>query len=172
MKILLVLFYHNDVSGVIVQDFRLYVTIERKERTFEEAIDLKDIEELIERGILVGVNLKKDEHFDYSMEELANLADALKVEVVGMVTQNLERVTPSHYVGTGKIEEIKAFYEEADANHFHFKRIEVKTGIAELGYVQITLLDETVESKNIVRKGAYYLQSHLIKNEGGGGHDH
>lgn len=62
--------------------------------------------------------------------------------------------------------------EEADANHFHFKRIEVKTGIAELGYVQITLLDETVEPKNIVRKGAYYLQSHLIKNEGGGGHNH
>lgn len=77
---------------------------------------MKDVETLVEKGILVGVSLQKDEHFDYSMEELANLAEALNVEVVGMVTQNLDRVTPSHYVGTGKIEEIKAFFEEADAN--------------------------------------------------------
>jgi len=68
------------------------------------------------KAILVGVNLRNDEHFDYSMEELQNLAEALHVEVVGVVTQNLERVTPSHYVGTGKIEEIKNFYEEAQAN--------------------------------------------------------
>lgn len=43
------------------------------------------------------------------MEELANLADALNVEVVGTVTQNLERVTPSHYVGTGKLRKLKRF---------------------------------------------------------------
>lgn len=77
---------------------------------------MKEIDILVEKAILVGVNLQKDEHFDYSMEELKNLAEALNVEVVGIVTQNLERVVPSHYVGTGKIEEIKAFFEEADAN--------------------------------------------------------
>ena len=77
---------------------------------------IKEVDVLIEKAILVGVNLRNDEHFDYSMEELQNLAEALHVEVVGVVTQNLERVTPSHYVGTGKIEEIKNFYEEAQAN--------------------------------------------------------
>lgn len=77
---------------------------------------IKEVDVLIEKAILVGVNLRNDEHFDYSMEELQNLAEALHVEVVGTVTQNLERVTPSHYVGTGKIEEIKNFYEEAQAN--------------------------------------------------------
>lgn len=77
---------------------------------------IKEVEVLVEKGILVGVNLQKDDHFDYSMEELANLAEALNVEVVGMITQNLERVTPSHYVGTGKIDEIKALYDETDAN--------------------------------------------------------
>lgn len=77
---------------------------------------MNEIEILKERAIIVGVNLKSDQHFDYSMEELENLAEALDVEVVGVVTQNLERVTPSHYVGTGKIEEIKAFFEEAEAN--------------------------------------------------------
>lgn len=77
---------------------------------------IKEVDVLVEKAILVGVNLRNDEHFDYSMEELQNLAEALNVEVVGIVTQNLERVTPSHYVGTGKIEEIKNFYEEAQAN--------------------------------------------------------
>ena len=104
---------------------------------------LKDIEELVERGILVGVNLKKDEHFDYSMEELANLADALNVEVIGMVTQNLERVTPSHYVGTGKIEEIKAFYEEAGANLVIFND--------ELSPSQIRNLERDLDCKVIDR---------------------
>lgn len=77
---------------------------------------LKEVDIFVEKAILVGVNLQKDEHFDYSMEELKNLAEALNVEVAGIVTQNLERVVPSHYVGTGKIEEIKAFYEETEAN--------------------------------------------------------
>ncbi|MFJ7921245.1 GTPase HflX [Lysinibacillus fusiformis] len=77
---------------------------------------IKEVDVLIEKAILVGVNLRNDAHFDYSMEELQNLAEALNVEVVGVVTQNLERVTPSHYVGTGKIEEIKNFFEEAQAN--------------------------------------------------------
>ena len=73
---------------------------------------IKEVDVLIEKAILVGVNLRNDEHFDYSMEELQNLAEALRVEVVGTVTQNLERVTPSHYVGTGKIEEIKNFMKK------------------------------------------------------------
>lgn len=104
---------------------------------------MKDVEVLIERGILVGVNLQKDEHFDYSMEELANLAQALDVEIVGMVTQNLERVTPSHYVGTGKIEEIKAFFDETDANIVIFND--------ELSPSQIRNLERDLQCKVIDR---------------------
>lgn len=104
---------------------------------------MKEVETLIERGILVGVNLQKDEHFDYSMEELANLAEALNVEVVGTVTQNLERVTPSHYVGTGKIDEIKALFEEADANLVIFND--------ELSPSQIRNLERDLECKVIDR---------------------
>ena len=103
----------------------------------------KEVEQLIERCILVGVNLKSDTHFDYTMEELANLAEALNVEVVGSVTQNLERVTPSHYVGTGKIEEIKAFYEESDANLVIFND--------ELSPSQIRNLERDLQCKVIDR---------------------
>ena len=104
---------------------------------------LKDVETLIEKGVLVGVNLRNDQHFDYSMEELANLAEALNVDVVGSVMQNLERVNPSHYVGTGKIEEIKAFVEETDANLIIFND--------ELSPSQIRNLERDLECKVIDR---------------------
>lgn len=74
------------------------------------------VEELVQKAILVGVNLNNQGDFEYSMEELANLTEACDVEVVGQVTQNLQRVNPSHYIGTGKIEEVSAFVKEADAN--------------------------------------------------------
>lgn len=104
---------------------------------------LKEIEQLQERGVLVGVNLRNDRNFDYSMEELANLASALNVEVVGTVTQNLERVTPSHYVGTGKIEEIITFAKETDANLVIFND--------ELSPSQIRNLERDLEMKVIDR---------------------
>lgn len=55
---------------------------------------------------------------------------------------------------------------------YHFQRIEVKTGTSQLGYTQVTLLQEIEKEAKIVLKGAYYIQSHLLKSEGGGGHQH
>ncbi|MFJ5767418.1 GTPase HflX [Lysinibacillus sp. NPDC093210] len=104
---------------------------------------LKEVDVLLEKAILVGVNLRNDKHFEYSMEELTNLAEALNVEVLGVVTQNLERVTSSHYVGTGKIEEIKSFYEEAQANLVIFND--------ELSPSQIRNLERDLETKVIDR---------------------
>ncbi|MFX3674979.1 MAG: GTPase HflX [Paenisporosarcina sp.] len=101
------------------------------------------MEELLERAIVVGVNLNKDKHFEYGLEELHNLAEALNVEVVGEVTQNLERAHPAHYVGKGKIEEIKAFFEEADANLVIFND--------ELSPSQIRNLEAALECKVIDR---------------------
>jgi GTP-binding protein HflX len=74
------------------------------------------MEDLVERAVIVGVHEQKDQHFEYAMEELKNLAKAIEVEVVGEVTQNMEKRNPSTYVGKGKMEEIKHFYEELNAN--------------------------------------------------------
>lgn len=72
--------------------------------------------ELQQRAILVGVNLNGSKDFEYSMEELANLTEACEVEVAGTITQNLHRVNSSHFIGTGKIEEVKNFVEHKEAN--------------------------------------------------------
>lgn len=101
------------------------------------------MDELQEKAVIVGVQLQKDLHFAYGMEELHNLAEACNVEVAGKITQNLDRINPSHYVGSGKVEEIKAFYEEADANLVIFND--------ELSPSQIRNLEEDLECKVIDR---------------------
>ncbi|MFL0505451.1 GTPase HflX [Ureibacillus sp. 179-F W5.1 NHS] len=104
---------------------------------------MQQIETIIEKAILVGVNLQNDPNFHYSMEELSSLAEALDVTVMGTVTQNLERVNPSHYVGTGKIEEIKSFIEELNGNLVIFND--------ELSPSQIRNLEHDLEVKVIDR---------------------
>lgn len=98
---------------------------------------------LIEKAIIVGVQLQQDLHFEYEMEELRNLAEACEVEVVGEISQNLDRIHPATYVGKGKVEEIKAFYEEAEANLVIFND--------ELSPSQIRNLEEDLECKVIDR---------------------
>ncbi len=63
-------------------------------------------------------------------------------------------------------------HDEDTGKSYHFQRIEVKTGTAQLGYVQVSLLQKIDPNAKIVLKGAYYIQSHLLKSEGGGGHSH
>lgn len=101
------------------------------------------MEELLQRAVLVGVNLGNEDDFAYSMEELTNLAEACDVEVIGQVTQNLQRVNPSHYIGKGKIEEVAAYVNEVDANMVIFND--------ELSPSQIRNLEADLDCKVIDR---------------------
>ncbi|MCU5375833.1 GTPase HflX [Bacillus cereus] len=101
------------------------------------------MEELLQRAVLVGVNLGNEDDFVYSMEELTNLAEACDVEVIGQVTQNLQRVNPSHYIGKGKIEEVAVYVNEVDANMVIFND--------ELSPSQIRNLEADLDCKVIDR---------------------
>ena len=57
-------------------------------------------------------------------------------------------------------------------NEYHFKRIEVKEGASQLGFVQVDVLQQINPDAKIAVDGAYYIQSHLTKSQGGGGHAH
>ncbi|MGQ3012091.1 MAG: efflux RND transporter periplasmic adaptor subunit [Flavobacteriales bacterium] len=61
---------------------------------------------------------------------------------------------------------------EAHEHGIHFRRVEVKSGVTQLGYTGVTPLQELPAKVKIVKSGAYYLQSHLVKTESGGGHAH
>lgn len=73
--------------------------------------------------------------------------------------------------------EEKHEHSTSEKNHeedtgVHFKRIEVKTGTTQLGYIQITPLEAIPTGAKIVTRGAYYLQSSIANAEGGDEHGH
>ncbi|MES5116157.1 GTPase HflX [Lactobacillus iners] len=63
---------------------------------------------------LAGVNLNNS-NFNYYMDELAKLAEANQMEVVGRSWQNLETIVTGTYFGLGKINEIKHLAKELHA---------------------------------------------------------
>lgn len=68
-----------------------------------------------ERAFLVGVDLYKQKSFlslQDSLTELALLSDTSGLEVVGELTQKLDRPHVKTYIGPGKVEELKTLVEE------------------------------------------------------------
>jgi GTPase len=89
-----------------------------------------------ERTLLVGSYLKDEDEFNYSMEELENLAESCGLDVVGQITQKLRTITSATYIGTGKLDEIKTF---VDANE-----IEVVVMNDDLSPSQMRNIQETI----------------------------
>ena len=68
-----------------------------------------------ERAFLVGVELRSQKNFlplEDSLAELTLLADTAGLEVVGELTQKLDRPHVGTYIGPGKVTELKALSEE------------------------------------------------------------
>ncbi len=73
----------------------------------------------VERALLVGVEVfdnKKILSLEQSLAELKRLADTAGFEVVGEVTQKLDRPHPKTFIGSGKVKEVKSIAEELMAD--------------------------------------------------------
>lgn len=73
------------------------------------------MESVQQKAVIVGVQLQNDNNFEYAMEELRNLAAACDLGVVAELSQKSSRVNPSHYIGTGKIQELAMLLEQHEA---------------------------------------------------------
>lgn len=73
------------------------------------------MEPVQQKAVIVGMQLQNDTNFAYSMEELRNLAAACEIAVVAELSQKSSRVNPSHYIGTGKIQELALLMEQHEA---------------------------------------------------------
>jgi GTPase len=95
-----------------------------------------------ERAFLVGVEIFNDKNLlslDESLAELALLSDTAGLDVVGRVTQHLDTPNPGTFVGSGKLEEIKALVEDSlaevvifdnELSPRHQRELELKLGDA------------------------------------------
>lgn len=101
---------------------------------------LHDIKETEEKVIIVGADLEREDiDIESCLNELTELIHTAGAQVVGRVTQKRDRIHPGHYLGTGKIEEIKMMINALDA-----------TGIVcddELSPSQIRNLERMLETK-------------------------
>mgnify|MGYP001175534763 CR=1 FL=1 len=64
----------------------------------------------LEQAIAVGMNLKGSRpllSMDDSLSELILLADTAGMAVIGTITQNVSRIDPGTFIGSGKVDEIK-----------------------------------------------------------------
>ncbi|MFH1683819.1 MAG: GTPase HflX, partial [Candidatus Margulisiibacteriota bacterium] len=63
-----------------------------------------------ERAVLVGIELSSPQQVpvDQSLEELKQLADTAQAQVVGQLTQKRNKPDQKYYIGSGKLEELKA----------------------------------------------------------------
>ena len=63
-------------------------------------------------AILVGVNIRNDYDFEYSILELENLVKALDIKSLLTVKQKLNEPNDKYLLGKGKLEELKALIQE------------------------------------------------------------
>ena len=108
------------------------------------AKELHELGQQVERVILVGVEL--DEHssrsamqIDACLDELEELVKTAGATAVARSVQKRERIHPGHYLGKGKIEELKLMLQTYDA-----------TGIVcddELSPAQLKNLEQMLETK-------------------------
>ncbi|MCX6082532.1 MAG: GTPase HflX [Chloroflexi bacterium] len=68
-----------------------------------------------ERTFLVGAEIHNEKNIlslEDSLTELALLADTAGLDIVGELTQKMDRPHPQTYIGSGKVEELKSLCEE------------------------------------------------------------
>ena len=102
-------------------------------------------DELKPKALIVGVNLRNDKNFSYSIEELKNLVYACNMDVVGVITQNLENINKPYYIGTGKIEDINIGINQCQADIIVFDN--------ELSPVQLRNLEKKLNISILDRTG-------------------
>jgi GTP-binding protein HflX len=78
------------------------------------------------------------------MEELAELAKACQMEVVGRADQNLPSINQAFYVGTGKVEEIRAAAQMCEADIIIFDNSLTPSQLRNLqNKLEMTIMDRT-----------------------------
>ena len=102
------------------------------------------LQEKKERALLVGVDIGEEQDFDRYMAELGNLAEACNMEVVGLITQKMESVNKTYYIGTGKVAEVKEFAGECEAEIVIFDNALTPSQIRNLqDAIEMPILDRT-----------------------------
>lgn len=105
---------------------------------------MRDEGTIYTKVLLVGLDTGEEVDFDHSMEELKSLAEAAFKEVAGIITQRAESVNKSFYIGTGKVEEVKEYAAQCQAEEIIFDNTLSPSQVRNLGReLELPILDRT-----------------------------
>ncbi len=114
-----------------------------------------------ERAFLIGMDLHQEADLlsiDDSINELALLADTAGLNVVGQATQKLSAPNPRTFIGSGKVEEVKALVEEDQADVILFDEELSPRHLRELEKIfgeKVRILDRTALILDIFAQHAH-----------------
>lgn len=77
---------------------------------------MNNINNDFEKTIVVGINTGNDELFNYQFNETCSLCEALNIEVIDTLVQNLPHFNVATYLGKGKLEELKNLVQVLEPN--------------------------------------------------------
>ncbi|MCP1224275.1 GTPase HflX [Sebaldella sp. S0638] len=98
---------------------------------------------MTKNAIIIGVKINNQKDFDYMMDELENLAHANNINVTERLVQSLDKIHAGHYLGSGKIDELKDITSETGVDMVIFND--------ELSPYQIRNLEELLDVEVIDR---------------------
>lgn len=95
------------------------------------------------KGIVVGININNESGFEESIVELKNLCMACDIEVIGGIIQNSKQINKAHYIGSGKLDELKFLVNSEEADIVIFNN--------ELSSSQLRNIEKAIECEVIDR---------------------
>ena len=98
---------------------------------------------MTKNAIIIGVKINNQKDFNYMMDELENLAHANNINVTERLVQSLDKIHAGHYLGSGKIDELKDITSETGVDMVIFND--------ELSPYQIRNLEELLDVEVIDR---------------------
>lgn len=95
-----------------------------------------------------------------------NLIPGMYVTALISIGTKLSQTVPIDAVIRSEGREYIYILIKKGGNILHFKKSEVRTGISELGYIEITAVEKLPPAVTLVTKGAFYLQSRSTGSSG------
>ncbi len=95
------------------------------------------------KGIVVGININNENGFEESMVELKNLCMACDIEAIGEFVQNSKQINKAHYIGSGKLDELKSLVNSEEVDIVIFNN--------ELSSSQLRNIEKAIECEVIDR---------------------
>ncbi|WP_414632444.1 GTPase HflX [Clostridium sp. UBA3061] len=99
--------------------------------------------EMERKGIVVGININNENGFEESMVELKNLCMACDIEAIGELVQNSKQINKAHYIGSGKLDELKSLVNSEEVDIVIFNN--------ELSSSQLRNIEKAIECEVIDR---------------------